>query len=565
MTSASNISNFNTTSIIPLPASIKEVEGKFILNNNTVIVADGEHQQRSAQFFIDYLNKYYGISLFIVKKQDKMPNNSILFTLNSDNKKNCGKAGSYTVSVTNSNIILEGNDNSPEGLFYAMQSLIQLLPIPDSLLTSQHSDTPHSFYTIPLTLSTIDDEIIEPEKLWENNPIKELQIPCVEVEDAPAFEYRGQHLDVVRHTFPAEYIKKFIDYLAYHKMNYFHWHLTDDQGWRIEIKSHPKLNEIGSWRESTIIGIFPGTGVNATRYGGYYTQQEIKEIIKYASDRYITVVPEIDIPGHSMATLACYPEFSTDPNGCFKPATTWELYNRQNNVLAPTDKLFSFLSDVFNELIDLFPSKYIHLGGDEACKKWWQESPATQEFIKRHSLGDEKGLQRYFVEYVCDIITKRGRTPLAWDDIVPDGKMPDDLIIINWQNEGHDITAVNNGHKVIQTPMEYCYFNYRQIEDEMLTAHMHFNIPLEKTYSYNPVPEFLAPEQASLIIGAQGCMWTEYYQNIQKAEYGIFPRMTAMAEVLWTPKELKDFANFESRLAQMYKRYNLWGTNHFTL
>lgn len=563
--SSYNFKALSAVSIIPQPVSVKEKEGEFILNNKTIIIAEGEHQLRSANFFIDYLKKYYGISLktSTAKAKKSAPNNSISFNLLKENKESAIKAGSYNIAVNSKNISLNGYENSPEGLFYATQSLIQMLPIPENLLAPQHSETNHSFRTISSRLSLKEDSLEAPSMLFMKNPVKQLAIQCVEVYDVPAFEYRGQHLDVARHIYPVEYIKKYIDYIAYHKMNYFHWHLTDDQAWRIEMKSHPKLNEIGSWRDGTIIGVFPGTGVDSTRYGGYYTQMEIKDIVRYASDRYITIVPEIDIPAHSMATLACYPEFSTTPDKEFKPAITWGLYNRQNNVLAPSEKLFEFLSDVFNELIDLFPSKYIHFGGDEACQKWWKESPATQEFIKQHNLGNEDGLQRYFVEYVNNVITKRGRIGVAWDDVVTEDKIPDNLLVMNWRNKGNDKVAVKQGHKVIQTPISYCYFNCKQFKDEKQNVHHTRFVPLEKTYSYKLIPDSLTSEQAALIMGGQGCLWTEYYQNIQKVEYGIFPRMTAMAEVMWSPEDMKNFDNFTNRLSEMYRRYQLWGANYF--
>ena len=303
--------------IIPQPLSVELGEGGYGVGEGAIYyyTENEEASGRSVAFLKKYLSEYYDIELRETEKEKKA---DLRFFLVPDSSR---KEGAYTLSITGEGVELSGY-NEP-GLFYATQSLIQLLPCNGA--------------------PGLGEAIV---------------FPCAEIYDEPRFAYRGMHLDVVRHIFPVEFVKKYIDYLALHKMNYFHWHLTDDQGWRMESKSHPALNEYGSYRDATIIGIFPGTGVDSTRYGGYYTVEQLEEIVDYAADRYITIVPEIDIPAHSMAILSAYPQFGTEPGRRVKPAITWGIFNRQNNVLAPSEELFSFLEDVFNELMDIFPGKY---------------------------------------------------------------------------------------------------------------------------------------------------------------------------------------------------------------
>ena len=278
-------------------------------------------------------------------------------------------------------------------------------------------------------------------------------IPAITITDFPRFAYRGMHLDVVRHFFPLSYVKKYIDYLTFHKFNTFHWHLTDDQGWRIEILSYPKLNSIGSWRDSTLIGHFKDTPAryDRTRYGGYYTREEVKEILAYAAIRGITVIPEIDIPGHSRATITAYPELSTDPKAAWGVAYTWGMYNRQNNVLTPNPATFQFLRTVFHEIADLFPSPYIHLGGDECSKLWWKKSDSTQAFMRRNGLKDEIALQTFFIEEVSKYLKEKNKKVLGWHEIM-EGKLDTSTIVINWSNDEKAIEAATKAFSVIMTP-----------------------------------------------------------------------------------------------------------------
>lgn len=499
--------------IIPHPASIEILQqGAFTLSGGSAIVCLGEGTKKSESYLRNYLREYYKIT-------PKQRGKSNLIELKISRKEGAVE-GAYTLQVTPDKIFVTGFNE--QGLFYGVQTLIQLLPVGVEELSGR------------------------------------LEIPAVKIEDAPAFPYRGMHLDVVRHIFPVDYLKKYIDYIALHKMNHFHLHLTDDQGWRIESKSHPILNEKGAYRDATIIGIFPGTGVDSTRYGGFYTVKELKELVDYAAQRYITIVPEIDIPGHCMAILAAYPQFGTEPERVVKPAITWGIYNRQNNVLAPSKEVFGFLKDVYNELMDIFPGKYIHMGADECAHKWWKESEAVQQYIKENNLGDEDGLQRHFAQKVSDIITARGRIAFGWDEMVDHG-LVDGVGVFAWRKEANGYKAAEQGHKVILTPSRYSYFNYKQRDDEERLAHMFRTIDLKSVYTFNPLPDSLSTTQRENILGGQGCIWTEYYATPEEVEYGIFPRMSAIAEVYWSQPKVKDYERFFNGMQVQLKRYELWG------
>src|SRR3989339_212031 len=484
------------------------------------------------------------------------------------------REGAYYLKTSGNTATLVGAN--PQGLFYAVQSLIQMLPVQfrDSHTaqhtaqhtahagqhsaehTAQHSTQNTSQHSAQLSAQHLN-------RVNSQKSIPNLQVIAAEIVDFPRFEYRGMHLDVVRHIYSVDYIKQYIDYLALHKMNYFHWHLTDDQGWRMESKSHPKLNEIGSWRAGTIIGIFPGTGVDSTRYGGFYTIAQMKEIVEYAAQRYIEIVPEIDVPGHSMAIIATYPQFSTTPNIPKEPAITWGIYNRQNNVLAPSEEVFEFLSDVFNELMDVFPGQYIHIGADECAKRWWEESAETQAFMKEYGLKDENELQKYFAKRIADMVHARGRKFIGWDEMLDDG-LVDGAIVMSWRNVENGIKAAELGHKAIMTPIKYSYFNVAQKRDEDTLCHRAWFAPVDSVYLFEPVPADVPASVAANIIGGQGCMWTEYFPHRQRLEYGIFPRFSALAEVYWTLPSRKSWPKFQLKLVDQFDRYDLWGANYAT-
>lgn len=548
-------------SIVPHPASIQlKDSGAFLLDRSAAIVYESEGAVNSAEFLQEYLQKHYGLAL---KKRGRK---TIELQIKEDTS---AVEGAYSLEVSPRRVTITGY-NEP-GLFYGVQTFIQLLPVgemqgasvaqtgaggaaQDSVVAAAPEEVVTGAATAVVAAAPEEAEAAGA-AVKKGEP---LGIPCVRVEDAPVFGYRGMHLDVARHFMPVEFVKRYIDYLAMHKMNYFHWHLTDDQGWRIESKKHPSLNEVGSYRDATIIGIYPGTGVDSTRYGGYYRMEELKEVVEYAAQRYITIVPEIDLPGHCMAVLATYPHFGTEDNAGVKTATTWGIFNKLNNVLAPSEEVFAFLEDVFNELMDIFPGKYIHIGADECAHKWWKNSPKTQAFMKSHNLEDEDALQRYFAERVSDVVKRRGRIPVGWDELVGHG-LPDGVTVMVWRGWSKWMKAADMGHQIIMTPSVMNYFNRQQRPDETRLAHRGRPLTLDIVYNQDPVPDSLSVSQQKMIIGGQGCMWTEYFHTPEDVEYAIFPRLSAAAEVFWTKEELKDYGRFVKGLPDMFARYELWG------
>ena len=394
----------------------------------------------------------------------------------------------------------------------------------------------------------------------------EISLPSGRITDYPRFAYRGMHLDVVRHMFSLDYIKKYIDYLSFHKFNTFHWHLTDDQGWRIEILSYPKLNSVGSWRDSTLIGHFNDSPARyeKKRYGGYYTRVEVKEIIAYAAVRGITIIPEIDIPGHSRATITAYPEFSTDPTNKWGVAATWGMYNRVNNVLAPNPATFTFLRTIFHEIADLFPSQYIHVGGDECSKMWWKQSASTQQFIKDNKLKDEVALQTYFIEQVSKYLKEKNKKVIGWHEIM-EGKLDTSTIVMNWANDAKAIEAAGKGFNVIMTPGKPFYFDHFQSKDPKDSLAIHGYNPLQAVYNYDLVPASIKQKGlAHKILGGQANVWTEYMEWSTKVDYMIFPRITAVSESLWSQPSQKNYSDFVRRLkATAIPRYQYWNSSWF--
>lgn len=533
------IPNNSTINIIPKPVVSQQGNPKFdfTINANTPIYIQNDSLLNAAQFLANYLQKYYSLQLKITKIE---PTKNAIYLVSATSFQ--AFKDNYNLTMKENGITINGNSSA--GVFYGVQSLIQLLPTTKSAF---------------------------------------LKIPSVVIIDYPRFDYRGMHLDVSRHFFDVAFVKKYIDYLALHKMNYFHWHLTDDHGWRIEIKKYPKLTEIGAWRNGSIVGLWPGKGNESIKYqvlpndvkitpanaviktdgikhGGYYTQEEIKEIIDYAAKRYITIIPEIEMPAHSMAILAAYPELGTDPKSGYKVAETWGMMNKYNNVLAPTEKTFNFLEDVLTEVIDLFPSQYIHIGGDEASKIWWRQSAETQQIMKINNLKDESALQSYFIHRIEKFVNSKGKTIIGWDEIL-DGGLAPNAVVMSWRGEKGGITAAKLKQKVIMTPEEKLYLNHKQfMKDDSLAANKF--LPLETVYNYEPVPAELTIEQAKFIWGAQGNLWSEYITNPAKVNYMLFPRLDALSEILWSPKENKNYPDFLRRLKTQFKRYDLIGINY---
>lgn len=513
-------------SIIPEPAEVLSMgDSTFLISRSTPILVAEEELMFTAGYLQTYVDKYLGIPMQVVSTNAKKRKSSKTETapqttgIRLVNKENGEVSGGYTLQIVpEDGVLIEGNDAA--GVFYGVQTLIQLLPTRAGV--------------VPM-------------------------LPAVHIKDYPRFAYRGMHLDVVRHFFPIDFVKKYIDYMALHKLNYFHWHLTDDQGWRIEMKCRPELTAFGSQREGEIEGLYPGK-YKELPYGGYYTHEQIQEVVEYAAERHITVIPEIDIPGHCMAVLATYPTFSTTPNEPKKAALTWGIYNKFNNVLAPKPEVFDFLRDVFSELCDLFPGQYIHLGGDECAKKWWKESEESQQFMKEHGLKDEKALQSYFIHFVQQVVNAKGKTVIGWDEIM-EGDVSRDCVIMNWRRPEFGVRALKKGHRTVFTCSGWSYFNTKESRNQQEIG-PRGPLPLEKVYGFEVVADSLTTEQKELVMGVQGCLWTEYVQNSWKAEFAIFPRMSALAENAWSQAERKDWENFARKVVSQIDRYELWGARY---
>ncbi len=519
--------------IIPEPVFIKlpKMMENFSLNASTKIVLEGSGMDNSVSFFNDYLKQFYGFTLQTTSKASG--NNNIV--LNYE-RMDDSIPGAYHLGVSKKGIYIAGDNET--GVFYGIQTLIQLLPLPADAKT--------------------------------------LSIPGVQIDDRPRFAYRGLMLDVGRHFMPVPFVKRFIDYLALHKMNYFHWHLTEDQGWRIEIKKYPRLTEVAAWRDGTVIGKRPWKGNDNERYGGFYTQDQIKDVVAYASARYVTIIPEIEMPGHGSAAIAAYPWLSCFPDEKTnipdsilsdegKKAMGKIVYEKwgvaEDVFCAGKDSVFQFLQDVIDEVVPLFPSKYIHVGGDECPKTNWKRCPLCQKRIHDLGLKDEHELQSYFIQRMEKYINNKGKTLIGWDEILEGGLAPN-AVVMSWRGEKGGIEAAKERHTVIMTPTTYVYFDYSQTRhDDSLTIGGF--IPLEKVYKYEPIPAELPVENGRYILGGQANIWTEYMSTPSKVEYMMFPRVTALSEVLWSPESVRNWDDFQKRLPYELKRYDLWGTHYY--
>ncbi len=516
-----------TSVIIPQPAKIKFHEGYFQLSDSTIIDYDIFHPQRK-QLFLILKRLQKKIPLRIFNKNDTLKTGSNRIYFRFIPRLLVGEEG-YVIEIVPESITVKAQGLT--GFFYAVQSLIQMMP-------------PERYE----------------KKLWED---KRWRIPAATIIDKPRFKWRGMHLDVSRHFFPIEFIIKYIDMLAMHKFNVFHWHLTDDQGWRIEINKYPKLTEVGAWRvdrESQHWNFRdpPKDGERAT-YGGFYTQKDIKNIIKYAAERNITIVPEIEMPAHTTAALAAYPQFSCT-GGPFK-VPSGDVWPITDIYCAGNDSTFLFLQDILSEVTDLFPGKYIHIGGDEADKKEWRTCPKCQKRIKDEGLKDEFELQSYFIKRMEKFIVSKGRRLIGWDEILEGGLAPE-ATVMSWRGEAGGIAAARQNHDVVMTPGSHCYFDYYQGPQESEPLAIGGYTPLSRVYAYEPVPESLTAEQAKHILGAQANVWTEYIPTPEHAQYMTLPRMAAMAEVLWSSKESRNWDDFSRRLENQFQRYEAAGYNY---
>ena len=503
----------NQLPIIPYPVSVKIDSGKFILNEQTVISTSDNEQYSNAEILNDWLQKMYNVNLKIEMNSSEKDNCIYLKTIYREDE----SFESYNLTISSNMVVLEGGQL---GAFYGIQTLKQLINKDQNGL---------------------------------------LNIPAATIYDEPRYSWRGMHLDVSRHFFTVDEIKKYLDYLSLYKMNVFHWHLTDDQGWRIEIKKYPKLTEVGAWRNATLIGpwrVFPHR-YDSTRYGGYYTQQDIKEIVRYALERHIMIVPEIEMPGHCLAALASYPEYSCT-GGPFDVASEWGIYD---DVFCPTEETFKFLEDVLTEVSELFPGKYIHIGGDEVPKEKWKESKYCQDLMKREGLKDENELQSYFTQRIEKFLNSKDKTIIGWDEILEGGLAPN-AVVMSWRGERGGIEAARQNHDVVMSPGAYCYFDHYQGNPKFEPLAIGGYTTVEKVYSYEPTPDSLTLNEQDHILGAQGNVWTEYIPNFKQIEYMVFPRICALAEVLWTPGEKRNYEEYQTRLIEHFKLLDKLGINY---
>lgn len=517
-TAAGQTADFN---IIPRPQQVNvSNDAPFTLSAKTVISlgTNSQNMKRNANMLASYIEQATGIRPAVGKSKN---GTAIVLTID----KTIANAEGYKLDADAKQIRIAGA--SAAGVFYGIQTLRKSLPL-------------------------------------VNGKASKVSIPAVHIADAPRFAYRGTHLDVSRHFVTADSVRQFIDMLALHNINRFHWHLTDDQGWRIEIKKYPLLTQIGSKRAQTVIGHNSGK-YDGKPYSGFYTQKQIRDIVKYAADRYITIVPEIDLPGHMQAALAAYPDM-----GCTGgPYEVWQKWGVSDNVLcAGNDKTLTFIDNVLKEITKLFPSKYIHVGGDECPKTQWQKCPKCQARIKALNLEAKDGhsaeerLQSYIITHASNYLKSLGRNTIGWDEIL-EGGLAEGATVMSWRGESGGIAAAKQHHDVVMTPNSYLYFDYYQSLDkanEPLAIGGY--LPLETVYSYEPMPKELTADEARHIIGVQANIWTEYMPTFKQMQYMALPRLAALSEVQWSQPALKDYTSFTNRLTEFTHLYDRLGYNY---
>ena len=502
--------------IVPQPESLTVARGEFKLSASTVIWTDASSADIARRFAASLAP---ATGLTIPVRIGAAPVTGIVLT--RDARLTRLGAEGYELTVTPRRLTIRGRERA--GVFYGLQTVRQLLP-------------PEIFREAKV------DSVA-----WT--------VPALRIVDRPRFTWRGAHLDVGRHFMPKEFVKKYIDLLALQKMNSFHWHLTEDQGWRLEIKKYPRLTEVGAWRTQTIVGHQPGSDsttwqYDGQRHGGYYTQDDVREIVAYARDRFVNVVPEIEMPGHALAAIAAYPELGVTG----QPADVGMRWGVYANILNADESTITFMQDVLTEVLSLFPSRFIHIGGDEADKALWKTSPRIQDRIRELGLKDEHELQSWFIHRIDSFLTAHGRRLVGWDEILEGGLAPG-ATVMSWRGTQGGIDAARAGHDVIITPTSHTYFDYYQSRNttgEPLAIGGF--LPLETVYAFDPVPAEMEPESRSRVLGAQGQLWTEYLPGPKQVEYMAFPRLTALAEVLWSPPERRNFSDFSVRLEEYLRR-----------
>ncbi len=521
-------------SLVPMPLEFTETAGSFYLQSGAKILYSGTQSKPVAEVLAKQLRAATGYRLPVLPEHmmGEINGSIILRDLIDPSLKQEG----YRLEVA-SNVLIEANESA--GLFYGAQTLRQLLPA--------------AIYSKQVVHNT-----------WE--------VANVRIRDIPRFGWRGMHLDVSRHFMPKDAVKKFIDTIAALKLNVLHWHLTDDQGWRIEIKQYPKLTSVGAWRQETLIG----HGLESKRdgepfsydglvHGGYYSQEDIREIVAYAAARHVMIVPEIDMPGHMQAAIAAYPEL-----GCTtEPVDVMTRWGVSEYILNPELSTIEFFKNVLTEVMALFPSDFIHIGGDEATKEQWKSSPRVQELIRQRGLKDEHAMQSWFIKQLDDFLVANGRRLIGWDEI-SEGGLARNAAITWWRGGPSNgevrksiLNAIRSGHDVVVAPTSYLYFDYYQSDNEdsepfAIGGHL----PLEKVYHFDPALKELKSQELKHVLGAQGQLWTEYMKSIKQVEYMAFPRACALAELVWIPQEKKDFNSFIERMQVQENRFDSAGVNY---
>ncbi len=505
--------------VIPQPNYLQATGGTFTLSDTTTIVAN--ENSFEAQYLKKQLEENYNIHVKIDSHYPPFKNFILLLNSIANNPTQLDQE-SYQLKITKKGVTI--NAVGDAGLFYGIESLIQLLPVEKS---------------------------------------KSLVVACLQIADSPRYTWRGMHLDCSRHFFTKDEVKKYIDYLAMYKFNTFHWHLTDDQGWRIEIKQYPLLTSVGGMRSQTLIGKpSKNDKYDGKPYGGFYTQDDVKEIVAYATERHITIVPEIEMPGHALAALAAYPQYSCT-GGPFKTYTTWGVSD--DVYCAGNDSTYTFIENILTEVFDLFPGKYVHIGGDECPKERWKVCPKCKKRMADEHLKDENELQSYFVTRIEKFVNSKGKQIVGWDEILEGGLAPN-ATVMSWRGTEGGIAAAKQNHYVVMTPGKPCYFDHYQskAKDKEPLAIGGFN-PLDSVYNYDPTPKSLSLSEQQYILGAQGNVWTEYITDFSKVEYMSLPRMCALSEVLWTKPENKNYSNFIARLKMNSKILDRMNANYAKL
>ena len=505
--------------LIPIPAKLVAREGTFTLTAATKLVAQTAVRPL-AELLRDALHAATGLPLPIV---DQTAGSRVSLSLDP----RLGALGDEGYRLVVYPDLIDIRAAHITGLSRATQTLRQLLP--------------PQIYRRALVQGT----------RW--------QIPCLDIEDTPRFAWRGSHLDVGRHFMPKETILKHIDLLALHKLNVFHWHLTEDQGWRIEIKRYPKLTEVGAWRSDSMT--LPLTRDASKRkfagvpHEGFYTQDDVREVVRYAADRHVTVVPEIEMPGHALAAIAAYPALGNTGKQ-HEVKTFWGI---EEHILGVGDNVFEFLENVLDEVLGLFPSTFVHVGGDEAPKREWKESAAAQTRMKEQGLKDEDELQSWFIRRIDAWLASRGRRLIGWDEILEGGLAPG-AAVMSWRGEKGGIAAARAGHDVVMAPEKPTYFDHDQSEDDVRIRGLN---TLADVYSYEPIPRELSEAEAKHVLGAQGQLWTEYMPTPQRVEHMAWPRLSALAEVLWSPRTTRDPAGFARRMETHLERLRILDVNYW--